>query len=96
VLKRVLEVSDAQVHALSDFLEINKELPSSGLEVNFKRNCIAYFDFVNENFELPSYKSNYSLASWYSKNLNRYQDFTDNRKLFFEKLLNDLRGYGFC
>ena len=96
VLKRVLEVSDAQVQALSDFIEKKKELPSSGIEVNFKRNCIAYLDFVNENFEQPNYKSNHSLASWYSKNLNRYQDFTDNRRIFFEKLLNDLRGYGFC
>lgn len=96
VLKRVLEVTDEQVQALTDFLESKHNLPSSGFEMKFKRKCTEYLDFVNENFELPNFKSNYSLASWYSKNISRYQDFNDNRKLFFENLLNELRGLGFC
>lgn len=96
VMKRILEVTDEQVQALTKFVDSKSHLPSTGIEAKFKRTCSEYLNFVTNNYELPTYKTNPHLSSWFYKSKNKFQEYTDNRKSFFENLLNELRGFGFC
>lgn len=95
VKKRILEVTDDQVRQLEDFIESTSYLPSNGREVKFYRNCQEYLDFVKENFELPNRNDSQTLYFWFHKNLSEYNNYEDNRKGFFMKLLNELHAYGF-
>jgi hypothetical protein len=95
VCKRILDVTDEQVKLLTDFMESKSNLPSSGSEDKFYRNCKEYLDFVKNNFELPAYATSNSLYQWFNKNIALYCEYEDNRKVYFTYLLQELKGYGF-
>lgn len=95
VTKCIIEVSDEQVRQLEDYMASKSELPSSGREYVFYQNCREYIDFVKSNFELPTIVQNKILHYWFNRNLNGYREYNDNRKPFFQNLLNELKSYGF-
>lgn len=95
VLNGVLDVSEEQRNELLTFLEKNKDIPKNGTELRFKRICQDYLDYVRNNFELPTHKSCTSLYNWMNKVLPNYAEFEDNRKMFFEELLEELKSFGF-
>lgn len=93
VLKRVIDVSEEQIKLLQDFIQSKSDLPASGREVNFYKTCREYLNFVEQNFELPTRLS--PLYFWFSKNIKIYNEFEDNRKVYFFNLLKELNSYGF-
>lgn len=93
VLNNSLDVSDDQIKILKEYMKSKKFLPQNGIEVKFYKVCKEYMTFVEENYELPKHPSH--LFSWFKKNLVRYHQYEDNRKRFFEKLLQELNSYGF-
>lgn len=95
VFKRILDVSDEQVESLENFINQNSHLPSNGIEVNFYLTCSEYLDFVNNNFELPTRSTNSSLYYWFLKHRIAYHEYQDNRKRFFQSLIDELADYGF-
>jgi hypothetical protein len=95
VFKHILDVKEEQAKELKDFMHSKSDLPSSGGEDKFYKNCKSYLDYVKTNYELPTQDSSNSLYMWFHKNLSLYIEYTDNRKLYFTNLLRDLNGYGF-
>ena len=95
VMKRVLDVTEEQVNLLEEFISSTSHLPSNGREVKFYRNCQEYLDFVKENFELPNRNNAQTLYFWFHKNLSNYKNYEDNRTVFFQNLIIELKGYGF-
>lgn len=93
VIKRILDVSDEQINLLKEYMKSNAHLPQNGKELRFYKTCKEYLDFVEENYELPSYPS--PLYYWFKKNLNSYMEYEDNRKRFFTNLISELNSYGF-
>ena len=95
VMKRVLDVTEEQVNLLEEFISSTSHLPSNGREVKFYRNCQEYLDFVKKNFELPNRNNAQTLYFWFHKNLSNYKNYEDNRTVFFQNLIIELKGYGF-
>lgn len=95
VMKQILNARDEQVNLLEKFIKSNSHLPFSGIEYKFYRKCQDYIDYVKCNYELPSRLTNLALCNWFDKHKTRYMDYDDNRKLYFETLLSELRSYGF-
>ena len=93
VIKRILDVSEEQLNLLKEYMKSNAYLPQNGRELRFYKTCKEYLDFVEENFELPKQPS--QLFSWFNKHLSQFLQYGDNRKHFFEKLLQELNAYGF-
>ena len=90
-----ISTSNSQEEALQQFLIEYKDLPQSGLEYRFKQMCDVIKVFMTKNFVLPNFENNPSEYNWLYKNLDSYEKYTDNRKLYFIDLLSFLKDYGF-
>lgn len=90
-----ITTSNSQDEALQQFLIEFKDLPQCGYEYRFKQMCDAIKVFVTKNFVLPNLENNPSEYNWLRKNLDNYEKYTDNRKLYFVDLLSFLKDYGF-
>ena len=95
VLNGNISTTDEQRRMLNDFVDSNKELPQNGTEVRFKKLCQEYLDYVKTNYELPSHKEGTTLYNWLKKTLPNYLSYDDNRTLYFTKLIEELKTYGF-
>ena len=95
VFNQCIESTDEQRALLKEFIDSNRYLPQNGTELNFKKNCSDFIRFVESKYELPTRKTSEFLFNWFRKNLDKYLTYTDNRKLFFSNLLEELNSYGF-
>ena len=95
VLNGNISTTDEQRRMLNDFVDSNKELPQNGTEVRFKKLCQEYLDYVKTNYELPGHKEGTTLYNWLKKTLPNYLSYDDNRTLYFTKLIEELKTYGF-
>lgn len=90
VLKCTVTVAPDQLETLRHYLAATSHLPYTANEHNFKNYCDRYLRFVATNGTMPSLKSDPELAQWFKKYIGKYMDYTDNRRAYFEKLLEDL------
>lgn len=95
VLKGNIDTTEEQQRMVNEFVDSNKELPQNGTEVRFKKLCQEYLDYVKTNYELPSHKEGTTLYNWLKKTLPNYLSYDDNRTLYFTKLIEELKTYGF-
>lgn len=95
VLKSNIETTEEQSLSLQTFLSENKTIPQNGIEYNFKQMCDEIKVMVAKSFTLPTASDNIREYSWMKKNLEKYLTYEDNRKAYFEDLLNFLKDYGF-
>ena len=77
------------------FWKIGNGNHQNGTEYNFKQMCDRIKVIVNKTFELPSVTELPSESQWLRKNIEKYADYEDNRKTYFEDLLSYLRDFGF-
>lgn len=95
VLKANVDSTEEQRLSLQNFLSENNSIPQNGTEYNFKQMCDRIKVIVNKTFELPSVTELPSEYQWLRKNIEKYADYEDNRKTYFEDLLSYLRDFGF-
>lgn len=88
-------ISDSQDIALRLFISENKNIPQNGYEYRFKQMCDEIKVMVAKSFTLPTLSDNTREYSWMKKNLEKYVTYEDNRKTYFEDLLNFLKDFGF-
>lgn len=68
----------------------------TGKEYDFMKKCDEYKLYVNNTCEIPRYKEQPQLYTWFNKNHNSYKTFDDKRKQLFETLLSFLSDYGYA
>lgn len=90
-----IEIPNSQDMELRIFLTENKNIPQNGHEYRFKQMCDTIKVYVAKNFALPTIDDNSSEYNWLRKNLDCYEDYTDNRNIYFIDLLSFLKDYGF-
>lgn len=94
-LRNNIEITAEQSELLNQYLLNNKSLPQNGTELRFKQMCDQIKILVNKTFALPTSREYPSEYAWLRKNLNKYSDFEDNRKTYFEDLLCYLKDFGY-
>lgn len=95
VIKSNIGTTEEQVLSLQTFLSENRTIPQNGIEYNFKQMCDEIKVMVAKSFTLPTPSDNIREYSWLKKNLEKYVTYEDNRKVYFEDLLNFLKDFGF-
>lgn len=93
--KSNITVSSQQLALLNNFLTENKELPQNGTEYRFQQKCDKIKIYIYNNFKLPTFSDSPREYMWLKDNLDKYTTYTDNRKLYFEQLLEYLKHFGF-
>lgn len=68
----------------------------TGREYEFMKKCDEYKLYVNNACEIPNYKEQPHLYTWFNKNYNSYSAFDDKRKQLFEDLLSFMADYGYA
>ncbi len=95
VLKSNIETTEEQKLTLSSYLSANSTIPQNGTEYNFKQMCDEIKVMVAKSFSLPTASDNAREYNWLRKNIGKYNTYTDNRKFYFEDLLEYLKDFGF-
>ena len=95
IQKSNIDSTEEQKRLLQEFLYENRTIPSSGLEYRFKQMCDRIKVIVTQTFSLPIPKTNDEEYHWLKRNKERYVFYKDNRKVYFEDLLDYLRDFGF-
>lgn len=95
VKSNIIDCTQEQRDSLERFISENQSLPQNGTEDKFLQMCDAIKVFVSKNLCLPKIKEMPSEYTWLMKNLKKYSSYADNRKRFFEELLEYLKDYGF-
>lgn len=95
VMKSNVETTEEQVLSLQTFLSENKTIPQNGIEYNFKQMCDEIKVMVTKTFALPTASDNIREYSWLRKNIEKHAIYEDNRKAYFEDLLDFLKDFGF-
>jgi hypothetical protein len=90
-----IEATDEQRMKISKFLRQYKDVPQNALEYKFKQTCDQVKVIVAKTFSLPNRTENLSEYNWLMKYRTKYHSLMDNRKQYFEDLLNYLADYGF-
>lgn len=73
-----------------------RHIPRNKMEFNFKGLCDAYLSFVKREGALPEKGTDQALWDWFQTTLPLYGDWQDNRRVYFEALLQQLRTLGFA
>lgn len=95
VLKSNIDSTDEQISSLKEFLSNNISIPQNCIEYNFKQMCDRVKVIVTTSFSLPTISDNTTEYNWFRKNLEKYNSYCDNRKLYFTDLLSYIRDFGF-
>lgn len=90
-----IEATDEQRMKISKFLRQYKDVPQNALEYKFKQTCDQVKVIVAKTFSLPNRTEHLSEYNWLMKYRTKYHSLMDNRKQYFEDLLNYLVDYGF-
>jgi hypothetical protein len=85
-----IDTTSEQEIEIKQFLEQNKELPQNGTEYQFLQNCERIKDIVAKTQRLPKQTEYSSEYQWFMKYQRLYKTLLDNRKRFFEDLLQYL------
>lgn len=95
VLKRRLELTTAEINEFNNVLEEYKDYLVTSVEYTFFRKCEDFRIYIEDNMEFPTHKNEPRLYFWFLKYKDKYLEFNDRRKYYFEDLLNLLKLYGF-
>lgn len=85
-----IDATQEQLNALNDFLLANKHLPQNGTECHFKKMCDSVAQIVRSTGQKPSRNLHPSEYNWFRKYASNYALLNDNRRRFFEELLEEI------
>lgn len=88
--KKLISLSDSEIII---FTKAMKEIepfhyPHNSTEADFQSICLAYKSFVSSTHHLVSDEDDESMFSWFLKSAKDYMSWDDNRKNYFQDLLN--------
>lgn len=91
--KKLVSLSDSEILAFSKVMKEleNSHFPHNSTESCFLSMCKRYKDFVSTNHRLVSDEDSESIFSWFKKSARNYLDWNDNRKYYFQDLMNYIR-----
>ena len=92
---RIENITEEQKARFRAEIEQRNQYIYTTMEYNFMKRCENYKLYINDYGNLPKYKDDQHLYSWFSKNYNQYLNYTDKRKHLFEDLLNYMADFGF-
>jgi hypothetical protein len=90
-----LDLTTEEIHAFNNVLDEYKEYLVTSVEYTFFRKCEDFRIYIEDNMEFPTHKKEPCLYFWFLKYKDKYLEFNDRRKYYFEDLLNLLKLYGF-
>lgn len=67
-----------------------EKVPHTLFEKKFLKNCNLYMAFYKQSGRLLTQGDDKTLFSWFENNKEKYNLYTDNRKLYFQELINYL------
>ena len=86
-----ISVTVEQHAAIDRLIAQHSTLPQNGREYRFHQRCREILHMVQQTGTLPKASTHPNLRAWYNIQLLKYTQYTDNRRLFFEELLQSLR-----
>ena len=92
--KTLISLSDSEILTFSQAI---KELegshyPHNPTESEFLSVCLSYKEFVSVTHRLISDEDDMDMFSWFTNSAKNYLDWKDNRKFYFQDLLNYIKG----
>lgn len=88
-----VEASESQINVLNKYLEESSDLPQNGQEHIFREKCRMVRKLAEETGRLPHNRENPNLYVWFYKSLKQRGTWHDNRDMYFEDLLEYLKGH---
>lgn len=88
-----MEASESQINVLNKYLEESSDLPQNGQEHIFREKCRMVRKLAEETGRLPHNRENPNLYVWFYKSLKQRGTWHDNRDMYFEDLLEYLKGH---
>lgn len=91
--KRLISLSDSEILTFSKAMKRleNFHYPHNSTESYFLSTCQSYKEFVSSTHRLVSDEDDKSISSWFKKSAKNYLDWKDNRKFYFQDLMNYIR-----
>lgn len=70
-----------------------KTMPENRVEFLFKEKCDKYIEYIRKNDAIPTQQEDPVLFNWMKWAISKYENFTDNRRYYFDKLNSDIKTY---
>lgn len=91
--KTLISLSDSEILTFSEAIKRleDNHYPHNSKESEFLSICQSYKDFLSATHRLISDEDDMDMFSWFTKSAKNYLDWKDNRKFYFQDLLNYIR-----
>lgn len=91
--KKLITLSDSEIITLTKVIKKFEDYhyPHNPTESYFLSTCQSYKNFVSSTHRMVSDEDDKSMFSWFKKAAQNYLEWKDNRKFYFQDLLNFIR-----
>ena len=91
--KKLISLSDSEILTFSKAIKglEDNHYPHNSRESEFLSFCQSYKDFVSATYRLVSDEDDMDMFSWFTKSAKNYLDWKDNRRFYFQDLLNYIK-----